>query len=488
MKFIIKFFPEITIKSKPVRRRLVTQLYENLNRQLKPLGDTIKVQRGWDQLEIALNSLNASEPSLLKEQVIEVLSNTSGIAHFYSATEFEFSDLHNVFEHTLSIWKEALKDKTFVVRCKRAGKHEFNSHEAERYIGGGLLKHSEAAGVKLKNPEITINIEIRHQRLFVIGQRYPGLGGFPQGSIESVVSLMSGGFDSTVASYLMMKRGLKTHYCFFNLGGRDHEFAVKELALFLWMKFGANIPVKFISVPFENVVGEILQKVDDGYMGVILKRMMVRGAENFSEQLQSKAIVTGEAVGQVSSQTMQNLNMIDQVSEKLVLRPLIVSDKEDIIATARKIGAEEFCANIPEYCGIISAKPNTAAKQHDIDAQENNFDFTVLDQAINDAEILSITDIINQNKDFEQAEQLSIPIHDAIILDVRPPADEEKHPLEIPNTNIEKLPFYFIDKKFPELDQSKTYLLYCDKGVMSQLHANQLLEQGFNNVKVYRPK
>jgi thiamine biosynthesis protein ThiI len=98
-----------------------------------------------------------------------------------------------------------------------------------------------------------------------------------------VLSLISGGFDSSVSSYLCIKRGLQTHYCFFNLGGRAHELAAKEVALFLWMKYHSSHRVKFISIPFKGVVEEILEKVDNSQMGVILKRMMLRSAEQIAE-------------------------------------------------------------------------------------------------------------------------------------------------------------------------------------------------------------
>ena len=128
-----------------------------------------------------------------------------------------------------------------------------------------------------------------------------GLGGFPLGCQDSVLSLISGGFDSSVSSYLCIKRGLQTHYCFFNLGGRAHELAVKEVALFLWMKYHSSHRVKFISVHFEGVVEEILEKVDNSHMGVILKRMMLRSAEQIAAGLHIEALVTGESVAQLSS-------------------------------------------------------------------------------------------------------------------------------------------------------------------------------------------
>ncbi len=123
----------------------------------------------------------------------------------------------------------------------------------------------------------------------------------------------------------MMRRGLLTHFCFFNLGGRAHELGVMEVAHYLWEKFGRSHRVLFISVPFEEVVGEILGKVDNSQMGVVLKRMMLRAASRIAEELHIDALVTGEAISQVSSQTLPNLSVIDSVTDTLVLRPLIAS-------------------------------------------------------------------------------------------------------------------------------------------------------------------
>jgi thiamine biosynthesis protein ThiI len=265
------------------------------------------------------------------------------------------------------------------------GNHNFQSADIERYIGGGLNQHCPSAGVKLKHPDINVPVEIRHDRFYVIEQDYPGLGGFPMATQDAVLSLISGGFDSTVSTFLTMKRGLLTHFCFFNLGGDAHEIAVKEIAVYLWMKYGASHRVKFISVPFADVVREIQEKVHHSQMGVILKRMMLRAASEMAQKLEIPALVTGEAVAQVSSQTLQNLSVITQATDMLVLRPLITMDKPDIIDYARKIGTEVFAKNIPEYCGVISQKPTTRAKLERIQREETRFDFAVLQQAIADS-------------------------------------------------------------------------------------------------------
>ncbi len=483
MQFIVKFFPEITIKSKPVRKQFVKQLRDNLRRLLKPLDPTIEVINDWDKLTIQCTS----DDTQLHDQLIEVLSCTPGIAHFLDVMEYPFVDIHDTYEKTQALWGDRLQGHSFVVRCKRLGNHEFTSHELERYIGGGLNQHSESKGVDLHNPDITVRLELRHDRLYIINRRYEGLGGFPLGSLDPVVSLISGGFDSTVSTYLTMKRGMRTHFCFFNLGGRDHEIGVKEVALYLWMKFGASSRVKFVSVPFEGVVSEILKNVNDSHMGVILKRMMVRAGEKVAKNLNVPALVTGEAVAQVSSQTLANLTIIDAATDMLVLRPLITSDKEDIIRTAREIGTEDFAAAMPEYCGVISVKPTTRAKLDRVEHEEGKFDFAVLEAALENASYINIDTIAEQELHSREVEVLSVPVQDSVIIDVRHPSEEERKPLRVQHSQVVKIPFYDLHRAYAELDASKTYLLYCDRGVMSKLHASHLLDQGYSNVKVYRP-
>lgn len=483
MKFIIKFFPEITIKSKPVRKQFVKQLRNNLRGLLKAVDESVEVLSEWDQIVVKCDS----EGEELRQQLISVIACTPGIAHFLDVLEYRFVDMHDAFEKTRAIWADRLAAKTFVVRCKRVGKHEFSSHQLEQYIGGGLNQHCDSAGVDLHNPDITVRLEVRDDRLFIINCRHEGLGGFPLGSLDSVVSLISGGFDSTVSSYLAMKRGMRTHFCFFNLGGRDHEIGVKEVSLYLWMKYGASSRVKFVAVPFEDVVAEILKNVDDSQMGVILKRMMLRAGSQVAQRLNVSALVTGESVAQVSSQTLANLSVIDSVTDTLVLRPLITSDKNDIINISRQIGTEDFAAAMPEYCGVISVKPTTRAKPEKIDREESRFDFSVLDRALADAQYINIDEVAEQEMASQDVEILNVPVQDAVIIDVRHPAEEENKPLRLSNIEVKKIPFYELHNRFAELEKNKSYLLYCDKGVMSKLHASYLLEKGFDNVKVYRP-
>lgn len=483
MQFVIKLFPEITIKSKPVRKRFVGRLGDNIRKLTKLIDADVKVKKEWDRIVVITSDVDDA----VNEQVRDQLARIPGIEQIIESISMPFIDLDDTIEQLLAVWQERLKGKTFVVRCKRNGDHDFNSSEAERKVGGGVLHKSEAAGVDLHNPELTLKIEIRRNELIIVQNMIKGMGGFPIGTVEPVMSLISGGFDSTVSSYLMMKRGLLTHYCFFNLGGRAHEVAVKEVAHYLWAKYGASHRVKFVSVPFEGVVEEILTRVDNSQMGVILKRQMVRAAERVAEHLGVQALVTGEAVAQVSSQTIPNLNVIDRATDMIVLRPLVASDKSDIIRTADRIGSADFAKSIPEYCGVISVNPTTRAKLHIVEHEESRMNADVLEQAIQAAQYINIDQLadVTAGEVHRKEVTTSAAQEGAVIIDIRHPDEAHKEPVSFEGESVH-IPFYSLHTKFAQLDQSQQYLLYCKKGVMSKLHAQFLTDEGCDNVGVFR--
>ncbi|NBM54010.1 tRNA 4-thiouridine(8) synthase ThiI [Proteus sp. G2669] len=483
MKFIIKLFPEITIKSQSVRIRFIKILTSNIRNVLNTLGDEITVVRNWDNIVVV------SKDESKSEAVCDALTRIPGIHHFLQVEEHPYTDLHNIFEQTFAAFKHLVENKTFCVRAKRRGKHSFTSNEVERYVGGGFNQHVESAKVKLTRPDVTINLEIEDDKLILVNARYEGIGGFPIGTQEDVLSLISGGYDSGVSSYMLMRRGSRVHYCFFNLGGSAHEIGVKQVAHYLWNRFGRSHKVHFVAVDFEPVVAEILEKVDDGQMGVVLKRMMVRAASRVAERYGVQAIVTGEALGQVSSQTLTNLRLIDNATDTLILRPLITHDKENIINIARQIGTEDFARTMPEFCGVISKSPTVKAVKAKIEAEEEKFDFSILDNVVENAKNMDIRRIAEETvQQVTEVEMVSEFGTNDVILDIRSPEEQETSPLKMDGIDVKELPFYKLSTQFGDLDKAKTYLLYCDRGMMSRLQALYLREQGFENVKVYRKK
>ncbi|CAA6811482.1 MAG: tRNA S(4)U 4-thiouridine synthase (former ThiI) / Rhodanese-like domain required for thiamine synthesis [uncultured Sulfurovum sp.] len=477
-KFILKFFPEIMVKGSSAKKQMVGQLYNNLIKLLEEIDKEIHVKKFSDKIEVV-------SPIKVVEKVRKRLLDTPGIEQVLEALQFDnINTLDEIKKKVCEVVADDLEGKMFVVRVKRSGKHEFNSSEIERTVGGYILAHSKAKGVDLHNPEITVRIELINNQLNIISNKYMALGGYPIGTQGDILSLMSGGFDSTVASYLTMKRGLKTHFIFFNLGGVAHEIGVKQVSSYLWNKFGASHRVKIISVPFDDVLTEIFRSTPETYMGVTLKRLMLMASEKIAREMDIDALLTGESVAQVSSQTLRNLALIDEATNMLVLRPLATVNKPEIIDIATRIGTRRFAENMPEYCGVISKNPITHGSYKRMAREAQRFNYEVLDKAVETAKSIYVDEVIDDitaNAPIEVIENLDNSNY--VVIDIR--GEEETVKTSCESINI---PFYKLKTDFKKLPQDKEYLLYCDKGVMSQLHAQYLRDaESYENVRVYRP-
>ena len=477
-KFIIKYFTEIMIKGTTAKRQMIAQVYNNLNNMLSKISSDIKIKKFFDKVEVVC-------PIEVVALVRQRLLDTPGIQQILEAIQFDqMYTLDEIKVKVNEVCSHEIQDKTFVVRAKRTGTQEFKSTQIEQTVGGYMLAMNETKGVNLKNPEVTINIELEHHQLNIITYKHMGMGGFPLGTQGTILSLMSGGFDSTVASYLTMKRGIKTHFIFFNLGGIAHEIGVKQVAYYLWNKFGSSHRVSFISIPFDDVVTEIFKSVSEPYMGVMLKRLMLKASEKVADSMGIDALVTGESVAQVSSQTLRNLALIDQVTNKLVLRPLAMMSKPDIIDIAYKIGTSRFAEAMPEYCGVISKNPVTHGSYERMEKEAKYFDYSILDEAVKNSVFVNVDEIDQDVSEIGQMEIVNdLSSGEYTVIDIRQSSD-------CIETSVEtlKIPFYKLKSEFKKLPQDKTYLFYCDKGILSQLHAQFLRDsENYTNIKVYRP-
>ncbi|WP_108651870.1 tRNA uracil 4-sulfurtransferase ThiI [Dongshaea marina] len=483
MKFIVKLFPEIAIKSKSVRKHMSKILQGNIRNVLRRYDETITVRNDWDKMVVSSKDDSPEN----RERLIDALKCIPGIQSFSEVRVSSYTDLDDIARQVRELKESQLAGKSFCVRARRRGKHEFNSLDVERYVGGHLNQNCSTGGVKLKNPDTEVLLEIEDDKLYLVCDNYKGLCGYPLATQDHVLSLMSGGFDSGVSSFQLINRGSRVHYCFFNLGGAAHEIGVKEVTTYLWNRYGSSHRVRFISVPFEPIVGEILEKVDHSVMGVVLKRMMMRAASIVAERFNIPALVTGESLGQVSSQTLVNLSVIDEVTKTLILRPLIATDKQDIIDTARKIGTAAFAETMPEYCGVISQRPTVKADRAVVDAEERKFDMSLIEKVVNEAKVQDIRDVMEEsNQSVQEVETATEFTAKDVILDIRTIDEVEEQPLQVEGIEVIHVPFYKLGSRFSELDSSKNYLLYCERGVMSKLQALYLQEQGHTNVRIYR--
>ncbi len=484
MKYIIKISPEITIKSKPVRKQCLLMLKNNIKKHFDFNDIKINITGNWDRLNLEWDN----------EKISEILSKIPWIAHFMEVESFSIPEnndeiFHFVFEKTRDFYLDKIEWKTFVVRVKRSWLHNFKSIDLEKYVWGWLLKYWKNTKVKIKNPDITVNIEIKDKKIHIIKFRTEWIWWYPIWFQDKVLSLISWWFDSGVSTYSMMKRWCEVDYLFFNLWGSAHELWVKQVSYYLWKTF--SIPHKrarFITVNFEEVISELLTKVEARFRGVLLKRFMLKVASMISKD-HYFALVKWDSLGQVSSQTLKNMYVIDKASDNLVLRPLIADNKQEIINISKEIWTYNFACNMPEYCGVISDKPATWAKLEDILKQEENISIEVLDRAVNWRKTEFVKTMMDEYKwkDSTEIETVFLPWNNEVVIDLREELDYKKNSLVLENVEILNIPFFEINHKFKDLDNNKTYLFYCEKWVLSNLHWLYLKENWFNNIKIYRP-
>lgn len=475
MRFIIKVSSESFIKSRSVRKWHMKQLSRNIDKVLKEIDPTVKVRPLWDRMEI--DCAEASVP-VCRERLRDI----PGISHILTVDTFDVPDespLEFMAEKCVEYHADSLKGKAFAVRCKREGIHSFKSTDVNKVVGAALLKHSVDSRVKLNQPEVTVDVEILHGRVYFVRDRITGQRGYPYGTQGKVLSLVSGGFDSSVATYLMMRRGCRVNFLFFNLGGAAHSLGVQQAALYLWQKYGSSHSARFYSVSLDSFVADLMQLPHTTYNGVLLKRAMMKVADDIACRINVEALVTGECLAQVSSQTLANLTVIDKATNFLVARPLMTMDKADIIDIAEEIGSAVFARDMVEYCGVISNKPTVSAAFDKVEAIEEEMGDAWFKEAIESIDNTSVGDIVEKLNAKPQVDVVS-ELTGQTVIDIQitdsPLDDAELH-----------IPFHRLNQQYPKLPQEKEYLLYCDKGVMSQLHAAYLHEQGYSNVKVFRP-
>ena len=482
MKLLIRPAAEVAIKSKPVRQQQMRQLRQNIRKLLARLDPDVRVDGSWDRVDI-----DVPDGRGLYGPMIDELLRIPGISSVQEVEVFPLVSPEDIAEKAVAAYEGRLTAKTLAVRARRVGTHDFRSIDVERAVGAALLKTYDTAGVDLKSPDVEVRVEVKNNTFLISTRKHQGLGGYPVGTVDNVMTLISGGYDSSVAAYLMMRRGLRNHYLFFNLGGTAHEVGVRQVAHYLWQRYGSSHGVKFVSVPFEGVVAEIMRSVNHRHWGVVLKRQMLKAAGELAPKLNASGLVTGDAVAQVSSQTLQNLNVVNRATDEVVLRPLVAMDKQEIIRIAHEIGTEGFARNMPEYCGVISQKPATRAKLHRVEEDEANMDPQVLADAIDNREETPIRALMDSTVTPEEVELVQTPAVDDVIVDVRHPSEEEQSPLSLTNNEILRIPFYEVNQRLPELPQNRHYLLYCDKGTMSRMHAGHLKAEGHDNIMVYAP-
>jgi len=306
-----------------------------------------------------------------RERVSRALLTVFGVSWFAFARETEstYEDIEWAVLHGLS--SEIGKADSFRVLAVRAYKEfPLDSMEINTKIGEAVVKEF-GTRVQLKRPALTIGVEVTKGRAYVYGNRSRGLGGLPVGTSGKVVCLLSGGIDSPVAAWLTMKRGARVSYIHFH-PFPDNEEAIKskisEIINFL-LPYSGRTRCLFVPTYAFSLAS---MKTRASYDVVLFRRLMLRCARKMAEEAGASALVTGESLGQVASQTLENMAVIHRAVDMPVLTPLIAYDKQEVIEQAKKIGTYEFSLKpYKDCCSIIAKHPETKAKLEIVEELES---------------------------------------------------------------------------------------------------------------------
>ncbi len=372
---IIRFSGEIWLKKLWTRKYYEKRLARNLKQTLKhyqiPYSELVR-RHG----RFYLKTDSAVEAA-------DKLARVFGISSVSPAAETS-SKLEEVIEKSLFLAGRLLKaGDSFAVRCKRVGDQGYSSSDVRKLLGQRVLdEFGEKLGLRvdLGNPDVVLGVEVRENEAFVYSQVIDAVGGMPLGVQPKLVGLFSGGIDSPVGCWLVMKRGSPVVFVYFdNTPFTDETTTQRALnvaeVLFDW---AIGFPRKVYVVQHGENLKQIMQ-TNRKYSCLLCKRMMYRVAERLAEQLWAEGIVTGEAIGEQASQTVTNLRVLNAaVKEYPVHRPLLGFDKQETEAIARKIGTYEASSKRAGACTAVPYQPSTKAKMEDVLKAEEKLDIEAM--------------------------------------------------------------------------------------------------------------
>lgn len=377
-------FGELSTKGRN-KRNFIRLLHRNIKHALKGyIGLKYIIQH--DHIYIALSN----HP---KEAIIERLQDVSGI-HAISVVYRVERDITLIKEAALTLMANT-EGKSFKVKTKRNDKSfPLNSDELNYEIGGYIFHNTEWK-VDVHTPDIVFVLEIHMDCALMYTSSIPGAGGYPLGIGGRVMMMMSGGIDSPVAAYLLMKRGMKIDFIHFASPPYTQEAVITKVKDLARQLTRYQPMIKLHIVPFTEIQTKIYEHAGESYPITIMRRMMVRIAYRYSIRKRCNALATGESIGQVASQTLASMEVINQVTNYLILRPLATYDKLDIVNLSKKIGTYDISIRpFEDCCTIFKVKnPAIAPKLREVKRIEELWDFEKqIFDAIKQTTTITITD------------------------------------------------------------------------------------------------
>jgi tRNA uracil 4-sulfurtransferase len=368
MQTAIVHYHEIALKGGN-RSFFEAKLKENL---VRSLGKEVKVEKKYDHFRVSFKEA-------ARDEVREALGEVCGVENFSFVSTCAVS-FDQVVERGLEMVREEVEERedvTFRVRVNRSDKNfEMNSMEIAKKISAGILPQIECLRVDLRKAEVVLHVDWGREEVKLSVKKEPGMGGLPVGVSGKVVSLISSGFDSPVSSFMMMRRGATIVYVHFHsypATGMESMENVKKIVERLNEFQGKS---KLYMIPLIDYQKVVVGKAPAALRVLLYRRMMIRLAERVMRREKAKALVTGESLAQVASQTLENMNTVNVLANRPILRPLIGMNKNEIIKMAEQIGTAEISAQPYEDCCslYIPKAPALAARVQELEEAEKKLE------------------------------------------------------------------------------------------------------------------
>lgn len=342
-------YGELSTKGKN-RKSFIDRLGSNVRNVLHDYPE-VKVHPDHDRMHLVLNGADS-------DGVMKRLQNVFGIENYSPSVKVDL-DQAEVDAKAIELLTEQYQPgMTFKIDTRRSNHHfGLSTYEMNDHVGGTVLQAFDDIHVQMKHPDVTLRVEVRNNGIFLSSHTFDGAMGMPVGTAGKGMMMLSGGIDSPVAAYLAMKRGVQVEMVHFFSPPYTSQQALDK-AMELTGKLTAYTgKIRFIQVPFTKIQEEVKEKVPEGYLMTVQRRMMLRLTVALAEQRHGLGIFNGESLGQVASQTMESMLAINDVTAMPILRPLVSMDKNEIIDIAKKIDTFDLSVLPFEDCCTIFAPP-----------------------------------------------------------------------------------------------------------------------------------
>ena len=377
-------FGELSTKGKN-KKDFIRTLAENVKNALKDWPE-LSFETRYDHIYVGLNNLDY-------RPIIERLQDVSGI-HALSLVYRASKDIEDIKNSALALMKEE-NAKTFKVKVKRGDKtYPIISDEITRIVAAHVLRNTPDLKVDVHNPEVLLSIEVRQEAAYIFTKTVLGAGGYPLGVGGKTMHMLSGGIDSPVAAYLMMKRGVSIECIHFASPPYTQMGVIYKLEDLLKVLNRYQTRIRVHIVPFTKIQEAIYDNAPESYCITLMRRMMFRLADALAKRRKCPVISSGESIGQVASQTLQSMHVINAVTNTPVIRPLATTDKLEIIEISKKIGTYDISIRpYEDCCTIFTPKaPKTMPHQDEVEEFEKKFDYeSLIKEALNNIELKVIT-------------------------------------------------------------------------------------------------